>query len=373
MDIVIIGAGIGGLTTALFLEKLGMNVRIYEQSSIIKPVGAGIILAHNAMQVYEHLGLKEPIINLGIPLSSINIKTAKLKKLSTIKTNYFDKKYGVVSVAIQRGLLQKFLIHKLQTTTIHLGKKVVDIMHTDKTSIVFSDNKTTTCDLVIAADGIRSTVRRVLFSETTIRPTNQICWRGLSNISLPEKFKHELNELWGNGSRFGFVEISQNQVYWYALHNSEDVVNKDNLLHYFKSYTSIVNEIITSTHVDKIFRSEIFDLQPIEAWVNGNVCLLGDAAHATTPNMGQGACQAIEDAYVLSHCLSMYPISSALDNYQTMRKNKADMIINMSRKLGGIAHIKNPLLAMGRNIAMKLTPARMNRKTSEKIYTLPQL
>ena len=105
MNIAIIGAGIGGLTTALFLEKLGVPVQIFEQSSVIKPIGAGIILAHNAMQVFDELGLKESITNLGNPLTSINITTEKLEIIKKIDTQHFDKKFDANSVAIQRGVL----------------------------------------------------------------------------------------------------------------------------------------------------------------------------------------------------------------------------------------------------------------------------
>lgn len=380
MDIVIIGAGIGGLTTALFCEKLGMNVRIYEQSAVIKPLGAGIILAHNAMQVFDKLGLKEPITNLGNSLSSIKIKTSHLKQISTINNTYFDKKYGVNSVAIQRSVLQKFLVHKLKTTTIHFGKKVIDIQQDERPSILFLDNEEITCDVVIAADGIHSVIREKLFTKSTVRQAEQTCWRGLSSMNLPAAFTDELNELWGKGSRFGFVQLSENQVYWYGLHNSNELVKKENLKDYFKDYTTIVNEVIANTHIDKTFSHSIEDLKPMLSWVKGNVCLLGDAAHATTPNMGQGACQAIEDAYVLSHHLNKYfihedsatkgSINTALNKYQQQRQSKANMVVNMSRKLGKISHIKNPALAACRNVAMRFIPSRMNRKTSEKIYTL---
>jgi len=372
MSIAIIGAGIGGLTTALFLEKLGVPVQIFEQSSIIKPVGAGIILAHNAMQVFDQLGFKESITNLGNPLTSINITTEKLKIINKIETLHFDKKYNTNSVAIQRGVLQEFLINKLQTKCLNLNKKVADIKVGDKNTVVFSDGEERAFDIVIAADGIHSIIRNRAFNKSIIRNPNQACWRGIANTTLPKQFHSELNEMWGKGSRFGCVKISNNEVYWYALYSGHRQLEKSDLLAHFKDYSPVVNHVILTTDEKKVFKNDIFDLKPIPTWFNNNVCLLGDAAHASTPNMGQGACQAIEDAYAISHYLSKYDAAIAFSKYERLRKTKAEMIVNLSWRLGAISQIQNPLLRAFRNFAMRAIPSKYNIKQSEKIYQLAE-
>lgn len=373
MTIAIIGAGIGGLTTALFLEELGIPVQVFEQSPVIKPVGAGIILAHNAMQVFDKLGFKKAITDLGNPLSSINITTDKLESINKISTQYFDKKYNANSVAIQRGVLQEFLIDKLKTKCLHLNKKVIDLNGGDKCKLIFSDGDEKVFDVVIAADGINSIIRNKAFKKSKVRTQNQVCWRGMSNTTLPIQFQTELNEMWGKGSRFGFVKISQDQVYWYALYGADKQLEKSDLLAYFNDYDPVVSNVISATNSDNIFHSEIIDLKPISSWFTNNVCLLGDAAHATTPNMGQGACQAIEDAYVISHYLSEYDVAVAFSKYQLLRKPKAELVVNLSRKLGAISHIQNPLLCAFRNFIMRSTPPKINIKQSEKIYQLAEL
>ncbi|WP_299881024.1 FAD-dependent monooxygenase [uncultured Cocleimonas sp.] len=373
MSIVIVGAGLGGLTTALFLEKLGISFQIYEQTDQIKPVGAGIILAHNAMQVFDKLGFKGEITQLGNSLTSINITTNKFQTINRIETLYFDEKYAVKSVAIQRGVLQHFLINKLKNNCITFNKKVVDVKQGNKTTILFSDGDQIECDAVIAADGINSVVRNQLFKENEIRKPNQMCWRGISNITLPINFQSELNEMWGKGSRFGFVKISKNEVYWYGLHNSSQKLAKNDLLNSFKDYDPVVRKILSQTNFAKVFESEISDLKPISSWFDDNVCLLGDAAHATTPNLGQGACQAIEDAYAISYYISKYPINTAFSKYQQARKSKADMVVNLSWRFGILSQIKNPIISAFRNFVIKSIPSSYNLKQSEKIYTLPQL
>lgn len=373
MTIAIIGAGIGGLTTALFLEKLGVSVQIFEQSPTIKPVGAGIILAHNAMQIFDKLGLKKSITDLGNSLTSINITTEKLEHINRIETKYFDNKFNANSVAIQRGVLQEFLIDKLQTKCLNLNKKVIDFKVGDKNTIVFSDGDESTFDVVIAADGIHSIVRNKAFKESIVRTPNQVCWRGISNAILPTQFQAELNEMWGKGSRFGFVKISKDEVYWYALYSANKRLEKSDLLAHFKDYEPVVSNVISATNTNNIFKSEILDLKPISSWFNNNVCLLGDAAHATTPNLGQGACQAIEDAYVLSHYISKYDADIAFSKYERLRKNKAEMIVNLSWRLGVISHLQNPLLRTFRDFAMRSIPPKYNIKQSEKIYQLAEL
>ena len=373
MSIAIVGAGIGGLTTALFLEKLGIPVHIFEQSSKIKPVGAGIILAHNAMQVFDKLGFKEPISKLGKPLTSVNIKTTKLQAINTIEMQHFDDKYAVKSIAIQRGILQQFLINQLQTKFIHLNKRVVDVKVDCQTSLLFSDGDAIEFDAVIGADGIHSIVRGTLFKGGVIRKPNQMCWRGISNTKLPLQFKNQLNELWGRGSRFGFVELSTNEIYWYGLHSSDQKLEKNDLIDYFNDYDPIVDKILSQTSFDKLFKNEIIDLKPISTWYKNSVCLLGDAAHATTPNMGQGACQAIEDAYVISHYLSRYPANIAFSKYEQLRKSKADMVVNLSWRFGYLSQIRNPFVTAVRNFFMRSIPNKYNIRQSEKLYRLPKL
>ena len=180
-------------------------------------------------------------------------------------------------------------------------------------------------------------------------------------------------KMWGEGSRFGFVKISRDEVYWYALHSSHKRLEKSDLLAHFEDYDPIVSNVISKTELDKMFQSEILDLKPIPSWFKNNVCLLGDAAHATTPNMGQGACQAIEDAHIISHYISKYDPAIAFSKYESLRKAKADMIVDMSWRLGSISQIQNPFFRAFRNFAIRAIPRKYNIKQSEKIYQLAEL
>ncbi len=377
MNIDIIGAGIGGLTTAIALEQKGIETRIFEQAEQLKPVGAGIILANNAMQVYEKLGLRKPIEEIGNPISSMNITKSSLKPLYKIDLSYFERKYNTKIIAIHRGTLQKILIDKLKSTNINLHHELTSIVeNTNGYSLEFENGKQIQSSTVLGADGLNSVVRQNLFSNNSIRNANQICWRGITEYELPIKFRNELNEAWGKSQRFGFVQIAQNKVYWYALKSFKKNKKEFSIIdleQYFSDYNSVIKGIIKSTKKEQINTAEISDLKPTNIWYKENVCLIGDAAHATTPNMGQGACQAIEDAYVLSECLSKYEVNKAFEKYQKLRLPKAHQVVKTSWLIGKMAHITNPILISLRNQILQLTPASVNRKQNERIFQLARL
>ncbi|MBL4704322.1 MAG: FAD-dependent monooxygenase [Flavobacteriales bacterium] len=375
MTIDIIGAGIGGLTTAIALEKKGFEIRIFEQIEKIKPIGAGIILANNAMQVYEKLGLKKTIEDNGNPISSMNITKDNLDVISKIDLSYFEEKYKVKNIAIHRGTLQRILIEQLKSTKIILNHKLKKVTKsTNGHSLKFENGERIHSSILIGADGLNSIVRQDLFPNNSIRNANQICWRGITEYNLPDKFKNELNEAWGKSERFGFVQIAKNKVYWYALKsfksdNNEFSVN--GIEKYFDNYNSVIKGIIASTPKEQINTAEISDLKPTNIWYKENVCLIGDSAHATTPNMGQGACQAIEDAFVLSECLHKYETHKAFEEFQKLRLPKAHQVVKASWMVGKMAHLSNPILIGIRNQMMRLAPSSINRKQSEQIFQIP--
>ncbi|SNZ00021.1 FAD-dependent monooxygenase [Flagellimonas pacifica] len=376
MTIDIIGAGIGGLTTAIALEKKGLKVRVFEQSPELKPIGAGIILANNAMQVYSKLELKEVIEQSGNAISSINITNANLKPISKVDLAYFEQKHKVQNIAIHRGKLQQVLADQLRSTKIYLNHKLTDIIQNNGQYQLFFDGKEVSSQVVIGADGLNSVVRQKLFAGNSTRNANQLCWRGIANFDLPKTYTNELNEAWGKADRFGFVQIAPKKVYWYALKTKKASMNEfDNakIGTYFSNYTPLVKDIIAATQQDQIHTSDIIDLKPTAIWHKDNVCLLGDAAHAATPNMGQGACQAIEDAYVLSECLANGLPNQAFQKFQKVRMNKAHQVVKTSWRLGKLAHLSNPFLIAFRNFAMKMAPKAVNRKQTEQLFTLARI
>ena len=283
MIVDIIGAGIGGLTTAIALEQKGFSVRIFEQATALKPVGAGIILASNAMQVLDKLGFRVLIENNSTPVSSIQIAKGDLTPLSKIDLSFFEKKYNLSNRAIHRGQLQSLLLTQLKKTELFLGHELSSIhSNTNGQTLHFKNGKSIESSLLIGADGINSTVRKLVFeqdaTQDTIRKAGQICWRGIATIALPSMYNGTLIEAWGKTDRFGFVPLTDQRVYWYALQSGgslTDIGSKEKISDVFSTYNPMVNQIISSTNPDHIHVAEIKDLEPMKNWYKAHICLMG--------------------------------------------------------------------------------------------------
>lgn len=371
MNIHIIGAGIGGLTTAIALQNKGFTVTIFEAARELLPVGAGIIIANNAMQVYKKLGLEKQIQEKGIPIHEIQLTDGQLHPITTTNLKRYEEKYDTYNIAIKRAELHTILTNEVGLENIQLSKRVSHIQSTEHSvNIRFADGKETNAAIVIGADGIHSMARNFLFGNCTLRDALQPCWRGIATVAIDEK--NTAKEAWLYGKRFGFVAVNDTQVYWYALVNKKDKeisLNKSELTEQFNGFHPTIKNIIEKTEEEKIIRNDIFDLEPIQHWHKNRVCLIGDAAHATTPNMGQGACQAIEDAYVLAECLAKYPdYEKAFSQYETLRKPKAQFVVNTSWTFGKIAHWENKIACKFRNLSMKLMPASSQQNQFEKLF-----
>ncbi|MGD1318191.1 FAD-dependent monooxygenase [Chryseobacterium sp. 2R14A] len=365
----IIGAGICGLTLGNILKQHHLDFTIYESASEIKPVGAGIMMAVNAMQIFAKLGLKEKIENAGNKIHGISITDEKMKTISTTNVLALEKKFNSCNVAIHRAHLQKILAENIGFEKIKLNHSLKEISRKENYLLDFENGNKIESKIVFGADGIHSKVRNQIFGNVNIRNAGQKCWRGLTDFNLPEKYSHHALEIWGKGKRFGFVKISDRKVYWYALVNENKLRENINLIEEFRDFDSLVLEILESTQKEKIILNDIIDLTPIAKWYAENICLIGDAAHATTPNMGQGACQSIEDAYVIGKLLEKNQnFNTVFEEFQKIRRKKVDYIVKNSWTIGKISQWEKGNQV--RNFLMRLIPESTNQKMIEKIIQL---
>ncbi len=368
--IAIIGGGISGLTTAIALNHHGFNCSVYEQAESLKEVGAGIWLQPNAIRVLDLLGLKEEIEKAGSPIDVMEITNSNLVPYKKISSDVAQDAYGNKTIGIHRASLQKILYNKaIENSKVFMGKKYVRHMEEEGIVKIEFNDLIVESDIVIGADGLHSGVRSTLFPITEIRKSHQVCWRGVVNYKLPNELKNRGRESWGKNRRFGFSKIDKNNnVYWFAvIKNGEAEISKSKLSSLFKEFNPIVSKIIDNT--ENIHVAELNDLKRIPSWSSGNVCLIGDAAHSTTPNMGQGAGQGIEDAYYLaSHLKKSNLDTTAFKNFEVSRRKKVDYIVNTSWTIGRLAHS-----SIGRTILsniMKITPNSVLKKQMTKLYTI---
>jgi len=371
MKIAIIGGGITGLTTALALHKLGIESTVYEQAETLSEIGAGIWLQPNAIKILDWLGIKDKMLEKGVELRRVDIAYPNLKPIKNFKNELLQDQYGNQTIAIHRGRLQQVLFDEFSRYgRIELGKKYTSqSTKNDKIQINFSGQHIE-ADMVLGTDGIHSQVRQHLFPDSEIRKTNQICWRGISKFRLPESLMYTGRECWGHKRRFGFSNISDDEVYWFAVQTMNNQLYKGEIRYIkslFKDFLPVVNEIIE--HTGYVHKAQLADLKRLKTWHKGNACLLGDAAHATTPNMGQGACQGIEDAYYISNLLVQNNLSQeTFKIFEQKRRTKVDYIVNNSWRFGKAAH--NPIAQSMVKLMMKVTPETALTSQMRKLYDI---
>ena len=370
----IIGAGIGGLSTALAFEKKGIPYQIFEKAPQLNEVGAGIWLAPNALQVLDSLAVLEEVKESGNAIDRITIGKPDLSPLSDIYQDIFKEKYGFTTVSIHRAALQKILFNKIPKEKIFLDKGFQSFkeLNSGKIEISFHDNSITETDFLIGADGINSKVRNQLFSDSSRRYSGQTCWRGVVDLKLDKKYAHRGFELWGNQIRFGISEVAKDKVYWFAVvlaeeNSTEDTsLVKEKLLNLFSDFDPLILKLISETPIEQILKNDINDLKPLSYWYKGNICLIGDAAHATTPNMGQGGAQAIEDAYYLSNLIKENTGKNVFKLFQESRKKKVNTVVNQSWSTGKMAHWKYG--KRFRNFVLKSMPKKIVEKKMFEMY-----
>lgn len=369
MTYTIIGGGIAGLTTAIALKQIGIDAQVYEAAPTIKPVGAGLVLAANAIKAYRKLGIAEKIIKRGKLLPLFSIFDERGRIITSADAKEIGKKYDLHNFAIHRAELHEALLEELNPDQIILGKRAIGFEHlkNNKIAVHFADGSNHPTDILIVADGIHSAVRQQLLPKSTIRYAGYTCWRAvIDNPGLP---LHGASETWGKNGRFGIVPLANDKIYWFAVVNApqNDPLSRaskvENLQGIFNHFHEPIPDILKHTHDDDFIWNDIIDLKPVQRYAFGNIVLIGDAAHATTPNMGQGACQAIEDAVILADELAKHDqTANAFTAFERRRLDRTHFVVNTSWNLGKIAQWSHPVFITLRNALFRLIPERVHEK-----------
>lgn len=365
--ILIMGGGIAGLCTAIALRQKGFDAQVYEQTETIRTVGAGLTLWPNAMNVLAKLGLAERVVQAGSMIRTAAFKDDRGRTLTTTSLHDLPTILGQPAVAIHRADLHHILQSALPPETIHLDHAFERLVQDEQgITAYFANGQTARGAWLLGADGIWSRVRGQMF--TTVRPryAGYVAWRGVVEGG------HDLvqgvtSEAWGQGQRFGIVPLNEHQVYWFATANEKEARSqsrqeaeeeKTHLLRRFHGWYEPVAALIAATPAAAILRNPIFDLKPFLPWSRGRVTLVGDAAHATTPNMGQGACQAMESAWVFAQTMgSDHEGVATLTAYEQIRQPRAAWITNTSWRIGQMGQWQNRLGCALRNRLVLLAPA----------------
>jgi FAD-dependent urate hydroxylase len=357
---IIIGAGIGGITAAIALQRAGLDVTVFERADELREVGSGLPLWASALKALRKMELNDVLEALGAPVLAGNVSTWRGDILFDLRTEILPKSVGTLNTVVHRAELLALLLETLGENNVQLGATCVGFTQ-DATGVCarFADGREVRGDVLIGADGLHSVIRAQLFGASNPRYVGYICWRGLAHITRTGL----LTMAWGKGHLFGVTSMSKGRAYWFAQFYCPEERpekaggRKREMLELFHDWHDPIPAVIEATAEEDILRNPIYESKPLRHWSRGRVTLLGDAAHTMTPNLGQGACQAIEDAVELGKCLKSEPdIVAALKRYERRRVRRTNMITRLARLVGWVVQWENPMASRVRDALIKITP-----------------
>lgn len=351
MKAIVIGAGIGGMCTAIALKRFGIDTAVYEAVKEIKPVGAAISIWPNGVKCLNFLGMKEQLRALGGPMRTmayndfLHGNTLTRFSLDPLVADSGERPYPVARAELQAMLLDTYGREKVQ-----FGKRIARVEQ-DENGVTagFEDGSETHGDLLIACDGTHSVVRKYVLGRTVERRyAGYVNWNGLVAIDESIAPAQQWTTFVGEGKRVSLMPVANNRFYFFfdvplpaGLAENRSTLRTD-LKRYFSGWAEPVQKLIDLINPETTNRVEIHDIDPYAQLVKGRVALLGDAAHSTTPDIGQGGCAAMEDAVVLANVLqtNSLGIEDALLRYQHKRADRVKDLVLKARKRCDVTHGK---------------------------------
>ncbi|MEM1116439.1 MAG: FAD-dependent monooxygenase [Bacteroidota bacterium] len=364
----VIGGGIGGLATALALRHVDIEAQVYERAEAFGEVGAGISLWPNATRVLRRLGVLDRLE--GGPIAALNVRAPSGRVLLRARTDRHD----APSLCVSRPGLIDALRAEIPEAALHLGRALASFDDRgDRVVARFADGTEAEADVLVGADGIRSAVRARLFGDEAPVYRGYPVWRGLA--PLPASFvRGEISETWGDGRRFGLLDVGNGRAYWYATalgpegetEPSADA-RKAGLLDAFRTWHAPIPEVLAATPPEAIHRGDTTDRPPRRPWHRGRVVLTGDAIHSTTPNLGQGGCQAIESASALARHLGAAPPEAAFAAFEAERYARTARVTRESLATGWLGGLGGAL-GSARNALTAATPRRLYERNLDRLF-----
>jgi len=367
----VVGGGIGGMTAALALDRAGIDVAVYERAPAFAEVGAGLSLWPNATRVLQSLGVLEAVVERGEPVVQFNLLKPDGNPIFAMPMTGFS----TPTVCVHRADLHWMLRSRLPGECLRPNHRLVGFSQDAKSvSARFSNGLEVDADGLIASDGINSTVRSQIHGASEPIYRGYCIWRGIAP-EIPGAIKGHISETWGSGRRFGILPMGHGRVCWYATLNGPPSRadapggRKSEVHALFKDWHRPIPALIEATEPADLIKNDARDRKALRNWGNGRVTLLGDAAHPVTPNIGQGACMAIEDAACLAKCLvASSGIASALRTYEALRGPRTEYVARQSRRIGAIGQWENPWMVMGRDVVTRLVLAHARAVQLNRIY-----
>jgi 2-polyprenyl-6-methoxyphenol hydroxylase-like FAD-dependent oxidoreductase len=369
---VVVGGGIGGLTAAVALRQVGWRVTVLERAARFGEIGAGITLMSNGLRCLDAIGLGDAVRGSGLPMLAIGMRTAQGRWLSRIDGDGagLEARMGATVLNIHRAELHKILRDALPAAALIAGVATTGIDGGEDggpAEVRFRDRDQDAllrAELVVGADGVHSWVRAQRWPGAPAAVySGSTNWRAVT--TSPSAAVTEMSLSWGQGTEFGVMPLVDGRTYWYAAANAGEAQrNPDELAELrrrFGTWHEPIPTVLAHTEPQAVLRHDIYRLPKLDSYHRGSVVLLGDAAHAMTPNLGQGGGQALEDAIALAAAVSRTrDVATALAHYDHERRARTQaMSLAATRQLRFGQQLHNPIAVAMRNTAVALTPDRI--------------
>lgn len=380
--VIILGAGIGGICASLAFAKAGIDYELYEQAPEFTDAGAGIQVWVKGMHALEQLGVAQKVHDSGAEVRLHQFFNARGRALYRVPLQDFAAQYSTpLPVMITRRALIAALSGAVDSNAVHFGKKAIDVQE-DRDGVVvrFADHTEVRGDLLVAADGINSHVRKKTLPNVRIRTAGYRYARSLVRHEHPFG-DNSFTMLLGHGNRFAVGDCGNGDLYWLVgikkptldLDAPKDLLKRD-LLSRFRSFPEGVASIIEHTEPEDLIHHTVRDVEPIDRWGAGRIILLGDAAHATTPNLGRGSGEAMLDAIALSQLLEGVDlhdrarIEAVTTAYSAQRKPEAEQLQKTSWSIGNITSWQSPVMVTTRDLIMRTVAGRKQIQNIEEQF-----
>ncbi|MFC9294067.1 FAD-dependent oxidoreductase [Streptomyces sp. NPDC057011] len=386
---VVVGAGIGGLTAAIALHRRGWHVTVCERAPEPPATGAGIGLAPNALRALDSIGVDAALAAGSAVPESMGVRRADGRWLTRAGTADMAARYGMPPIAVPRPALAAALAAALPPAALRYGTAVTAVDGArGRPTVRTAAGPDLSADLVVAADGIHSPLRRAYFpAHPGLHYIGETAWRTI--VDAPNLRIPAMSESWGRGERFGVTPLSDGRFYLYATAvvpaGTPSADARAELRRRFGSWHDPIPALLERVgRLDPaaVLRNDLYDLAaPLPRLHHGRIAWLGDAAHAMAPNLGQGGCQAIEDAVVLAHLLpagedtqgtdtadTADPVPAALAAYTAARRDRTDAVRVRARRVGRLGALRNPLAAAARDLAVRATPDRLALRGMDDLF-----
>ena len=382
--VLIIGGGIGGPALALFLKKAGISCAVYEAHPFTERVGGGLNVASNGMNILAELGLADGLIAQGTPARHFLFKSSRGRRLARVR--YGDPKiYGQPCVSMMRATLFATLTAELhaQGIPVHYRKQLTALTETPTGATAhFTDGTSAEGDLLVGADGLHSRTRQLLLPQAPGPAYVGIVGIGgfptMAQVpGVGTEDSENLVYTFGPNGFFGYGGSDAGRLMWWAnlpqaqelgpaeLHGLDPAALRQAMLDRYQHYPAPIPALIR--HTPAPFHANVYDVPTLPVWHRGRVALLGDAAHAVSPNAGQGAAQALEDALYLARTLrdSQGDYNWAFRQYERERKPRAEKVVAEGRARAADKAVVSPFASALRNLLMALFIPLFGKKSTD--------